>query len=77
MFEKFSAIVSSNILLDPFSISFLSSYNANVGVFNMSQRSLRLSLFQSIFFSVAVISTILPPRSLIPSSASFILLDSF
>ena len=58
--------------------SFWDLYNANVGVFNVAPRSLRLFSFPfnlfPIFYSVAVISTILSPRSFICSSPSVILM---
>ena len=76
--------VFSYYLFKYFLRSFLSSFsfwdpcNENVGAFKLSQRSLRLSLFLfilfSIFCSVAVISTILSSMSFICSSASVILL---
>ena len=53
-------------------------YNSNVGAFNLSQRSLKLSsilfILFSLFCSSAVISTILTSSSLIHSSASVIVL---
>ena len=76
---KFSTIISSNI----FSVPFLFSSSSGTPVIQMlvclmlSQRSLRLSSILFILFSLfcsAVISTLLFSRSLICSSASFILL---
>ena len=80
MFGKFSAIISSNIFLGPFSLSSPSETPVIQMLVRLmlSQRSLRLSSFLfilfSIFCSVAVISTILSSRSFICSSASVILL---
>ena len=57
---------------------FWDPYDSNVGAFNISQRSLRLSSFIlihfSFFHSVSFISTILSSTSLILSSACVILL---
>ena len=78
--ERFLTIISSNIFSDPFSFS--SSSGAPIirmlVYLMLSQRSLRLSSFLFILFSLfcysAVISTILSSSSLIHSSASVILL---
>ena len=75
VFGKFSAIMSSNIFSSPFFLclfSFWDPYNANVGAFNVCcPRGLLGSLFFIIIFSiscsVAVISSILFPRSFIYS----------
>ena len=81
MLGKFSTIISSNIFSDSF---FSSSSSSGTPVTQMfvhlvlSQRSLRLSsvlfILFSLFFSSAVISTILSYSSLIHTSASVILL---
>ena len=72
---RFPPIISSNIFLGPFSLSFLSKIHVmQTFVHLMSQKSLRLSSFLfilfSLFCSTAIISTILPSSSLIHSSAS-------
>ena len=71
---KFSAITSSNIFSGPFSLSFPSGTSVIQILVHLmlSQRSLRLSSFYFILFSiysVAVISTILYSRSFIHSFA--------
>ena len=80
MFGKFSAIISSNIFSGRFSLSCLSG-TPRMRMFvclMLSQRSLMLSSFLfilfSIFWSAALISTFLFSRSIIHSSASVILL---
>ena len=64
--------------LIPFLFFFWDPYNQNVVLLMLSQRCLRLSsilfILFSLFFSAVVISTVLSSRSLIHSSASFILL---
>ena len=78
MFGKFSAIISLNIFSGPF-FSPSGTPILQMLVCLMSQRSLRLSSFLfilfSIFCSAAVMSTILSSRSLIRSSASVVLLS--
>ena len=80
MLGKFSSIISSNIFLGPL---FLSCPSGNpimqmLVCIMLSQRSLRLSSFLFVLFSLfcyaAVNSTIQSSRSLIHSSASVILL---
>ena len=77
---KFSTIISSNIFSDPF---FFSSSSETPIIqmlvhLTLSQQSLRLSsilfILFSLFCSAVVISTILPSRSLICSSALVIML---
>ena len=80
MLRKFSIIIISNIYSGPFSLSSPSGIPIMHMLLHLmlSQRSLRLSSFLSILFSifcsVAVISTILSSRSLIYSSVLIILL---
>ena len=83
MLQNFSAIISSNMFLGPFSLSSPSGtpIMRMLVCLMLSQKSLRppsfifiFSFFFSIFYYVAVISTILASRSLICSSASVILL---
>jgi len=50
MLGKFSIIISSKIFSVPFFFFFWNPYNSNVGAFNMSQRSLRLSSILFILF---------------------------
>ena len=73
---KFSSSIFSRSFF--FVFFFWDSYDSNVGAFNISQRSLRLSSFIlihfSFFHSVSFISTILSSTLLILSSASVILL---
>ena len=76
MLGNFSAIITSNIFSGPFTFSSLSGTPIMRMLVHLmlSQRSLRLSSFLfilfSLFCSMAVISTILSYRSLIHSSAS-------
>ena len=78
MLGKFSAIISSNIFLGPFSLLLGEERNVNVGAFNVipevSWTVLILLILFSLVCSTAVISTNLSSSSLIHSSASFILL---
>ena len=80
MLGKFSAIISSNIFSGPFSPSPPSGTRIMRMLVHLmlSQRSLRLSSFLyipfSLFCSAAVISTILSSGSLVHSSVSVILL---
>ena len=80
MLGKFSAIISSNFFLGPFSLSCPSKIHIMQTFVHLmfSQKSLRLSSFHfilfSLFYSTAVISTTLSSSSRIHSSASVILL---
>ena len=80
---KFSTIISSSIFSDPF---FFSSCSGTPIIqmlvrLVLLERSLRLSsilfILFSLFCSLAVISTILSSSSLIRSSASVFVIDSF
>ena len=78
-FSSFPQVFSRGLFFFFFFVFFFwDSYDSNVGAFNISQRSLRLSSFIlihfSFFHSVSFISTILSSTLLILSSASVILL---
>ena len=72
---KFSTIISSSIFSWPLFLSFLGLLWFKCwGVLTLSQRSLRLSSFNSFFLSASFISTILSSTSFILYSASVIVL---
>ena len=78
MFGKFSAIIYSNIFSGPFSVSSGTPIMQILVCLMLSQKSLRLSSFLiiifSIFYSVAVISTILSSKSFILSASVILIL---